>query len=300
MAGRARNGAGSLDERWQAEILEWSPSPTRGRTAKGAGTVHTDGELRSRYAFATELIDEAARLALDYFGRVGELEVRSKGVQDMATEADLAVEQLIRSRLEAAFPGDGFLGEETGQASVGASGLWVVDPIDGTQPFLSGLSSWCVSIAYVRDGTVVFGLVKNPVTDELFAGGQWFAATRNGDPIRPHPGRSVADGLTYLGASPRIGADRLVPVLDRLLRADGMFVRGGSGALGLCDVACGRLIGYVEPHINSWDCLGAVAVLTAAGCRVNDFLAAPGALLEGTRIVAAPPAVFDQLDAILG
>jgi myo-inositol-1(or 4)-monophosphatase len=262
--------------------------------------MHGEEDLRSRYAFAETLIDEAGRLALGYFGRAEELEVHSKGVQDMASEADVAVEQLIRSRLEAAFPEDGFVGEETGHTSVGASGLWVVDPIDGTQPFVNGLPYWCVSIAYVRDGAVAFGLVKDPVADELFAGGQWFAATRNGRPIRPHPGRSVADGLTYLGASSRIGPDRLVPVLDRLLRADGMFMRSGSGALGLCDVACGRLIGYVEPHINSWDCLGAVAVLNAAGCRVTDFLAAPDALLAGGRIVAAPPAVFDQLDAILG
>ncbi len=77
-----------------------------------------------------------------------------------------------------------------------------------------------------------------------------------------------------------------------------MFVRGGSGALGLCDVACGRLIGYVEPHINSWDCLGAVAVLEAAGCLVNDFLVGD-ALLKGNRIVAGPPAVYDQLLALL-
>lgn len=262
--------------------------------------MHADGDLRSRYAFAETLIDEAGRLALDYFGRVGELEVHSKGLQDMASEADVAVEQLIRSRLEAAFPEDGFLGEETGHRSVGASGIWVVDPIDGTQPFVSGLSSWCVSIAYVRDGAVAFGLVKSPVAGELFAGGQWFAATRNGAPIRPHPGQSVEDGLTFLGASSRVSPDRLVAVLDRLLRAGGMFGRNGSGALGLCDVACGRLVGYIEPHINSWDCLGAVAVLNAAGCRVTDFLAAPDALLAGGRIVAAPPAVFEQLDAILG
>ena len=68
--------------------------------------------------------------------------------------------------------------------------------------------------------------------------------------------------------------------------------------MGLCDVVCGRLIGYVEPHINSWDCLGAVAVLEAAGCVVNDFLAGD-ALLKGNRIVAGPPAVYDQLVALL-
>jgi myo-inositol-1(or 4)-monophosphatase len=68
--------------------------------------------------------------------------------------------------------------------------------------------------------------------------------------------------------------------------------------LGLCDVACGRLVGYVEPHINSWDCLGAIAVLHAAGCQVNDFLSGD-ALRKGNPIVAGPPAVYRELAALL-
>lgn len=255
--------------------------------------------LSRRLAVGEGLIQEAGRLALGYFKRFDTLAIHSKGVQDMASEADLAVEELIRRRLAEEFPNDGFLGEETGQTTLDNSeGIWVVDPIDGTQPFVSGIPTWCVSIAYVLDGAVQFGLVLNPAADELFAGGTWFPATRNGTLIRPHPGRRLTDGLTYLGASPRVRADQVVPVLDRLMRAGGMFVRGGSGALGLCDVACGRLLGYVEPHINSWDCLGAVAVLQAAGCSVNDFLAGD-ALIEGNRIVAGPPAVFDELCGLL-
>jgi myo-inositol-1(or 4)-monophosphatase len=237
---------------------------------------------------------------LDYFERVETLVVHSKGPQDMASEADLAVERLIRTRLADQFPDDAFLGEETGESGLDAAdGGWVVDPIDGTQPFVNGLRAWCVSIAYVHKGELLFGLVNNPAVGELFAGARWSPATRNGAPIQPQPATSLADGLTYLGASPRVSADQVVPVLDRLLRAGGMFVRGGSGALGLCDVACGRLIGYVEPHINSWDCLGAVAVLEAAGCRVSDFLVGD-ALLKGNQIVAGPPAVYDQLVALLG
>ena len=72
----------------------------------------------------------------------------------MASEADLETELLIRGRLDARFPEDGFLGEETGATEFGdGQGIWVVDPIDGTQPYVSGLPSWCVSIGFVRDGT---------------------------------------------------------------------------------------------------------------------------------------------------
>ena len=86
--------------------------------------------------------------------------------------------------------------------------------------------------------------------------------------------------------------------MSRLLHAGGMYYRNGSGAVGLCYVACGRLLGYVEPHINSWDCLGAVAVVEAAGGRVSDVLAGNG-LRSGNPIVAGPPAVFDALKTVL-
>ncbi len=109
----------------------------------------------------------------------------------------------------------------------------------------------------------------------------------------------MTEGLTYLGCSPRVTADQVVPVLDRLLRAGGMYVRNGSGALGLCDVACGRLLGFVEPHINSWDCLGAIGVLQAAGVQVSDYLSGD-ALLRGNPLVAGPAPVFAALTAILG
>ncbi len=253
----------------------------------------------TRLEFATQLIREAGTVALDYFGRLSTLTVNSKGVQDVVSEADVAVENHLKGRLADRFPTDAFLGEETGHADFpGSTGIWVVDPIDGTQPFVSGLATWCISMAYVRDGAVLLGLVLNPVADELFVGGNGVPATLNGDAMRPHPGTSLADGLTYLGYSPRVPREQVVPVLDRLLAAGGMFVRNGSGALGLCDVACGRLIGYVEAHINSWDCLGAVAVLHAAGARVSDFLAGDG-LLQGNPIVAGPPAVYDDLVAVL-
>src|SRR5512132_277454 len=226
-----------------------------------------------RFDFAKRLIIEAGDLALQYFASVNELAIMSKGAQDMVSEADIAVETFIRNQLTATYPGDGYLGEETGyEQSSDDSGIWVVDPIDGTQPFLSGLRTWCISLAYVQGNDLLFGMVNNPAAGELFTGGLGRIAELNGQPIAPRQAQSLVDGLTFLGCNPRLRPEQVVPVLDRLLRAGGMFVRNGSGALGLCDVACGRLIGYVEAHINSWDCLGGIAVCTSAGVRVSDYL----------------------------
>jgi myo-inositol-1(or 4)-monophosphatase len=255
---------------------------------------------QERFDFAKDLIIEAGDLALQYFGNLTGLSIMSKGARDMVSEADLAVENLIKERLLSHYPNDAYLGEETGHVSAGDdSGIWVVDPIDGTQPFLSGLRTWCISIAYVRSNEVQLGMVNNPAAAELFTGGMGRSAELNGRPIAPREVTSVVDGLTYVGCNPRLRPEQVVPVLDRLLRAGGMYFRSGSGALGLCDVACGRLIGYLEAHINSWDCLGAIGVCTSAGARVSDYLG-EGSVLGGGRIIAGSPGVFDQLVEVLG
>ena len=260
----------------------------------------TEAEIDARFAVAQTLVREAGALALRYFADIGALTIVSKGLQDMASQADTETEILIRDRLQQHFPQDAFFGEETGAAGLhGAAGIWVVDPIDGTQPFVSGLSTWCVSIAFVADGVTEIGCVFAPVSDEMFVARRGRDATLNGRPIRPHAGQSFRDGIVSVGYSPRVGPAQILPVLQRLLEGGGMFHRNGSGTLSLCYVGCGRLLGYVEPHINSWDCLAALLVITEAGGRTNDFLTGD-ALLRGNRVVAGPPAVFGALQALFG
>ncbi len=256
-------------------------------------------DLEPRLDFARELITAAGEVAMGYFERLATLTVTNKGVQDVVSEADVEVEKLIKARIAEAWPADAFLGEETGQSDFpGSTGIWVVDPIDGTQPFLSGLGTWCVSIAYVRDGQVQFGLVDAPAQRELFVGGRGIPATLNDVALALHPGTALTDGLTYLGCSARVTADEIVPVFDRLMRRRGMYVRNGSGALAICDVACGRLLGMIEPHINSWDCLGGIAVLEAAGGVTNDYLVGD-ALTNGNWLVASTPALYDAMHEVL-
>ena len=256
-------------------------------------------ELDARFELGGALVREAGALALGHFRQLDGLTIRSKGRQDLMSEADLEVERLIRRTIAERFPDDGFLGEETGRSEErSAGGTWVVDPVDGTQPFLTGASQWCVSIGYVEQGRVEMGFVFAPARDELFIGRRGGAATLNGTPITVSPATSIDDGVVEVGYSPRIGTDDILPVFERLLRRGGMFYRHGSGAIALCYVACGRMIGYIEPHINAWDCVGGLAVLEAAGGQANDFLAGD-ALRTGGPLVVGPPALHAELSEIL-
>ena len=257
------------------------------------------GPTRMRFEIARSVILDAGAFANEYFGRLGTLTVKSKGSHDLVSEADLNTELLIRNAFAKHFPEDAFFGEESGYTRVESGrGVWVVDPIDGTQPFLSGMPSWCISVAYVLDGKLEFGLVYNPPCNELFAGGKGFPATVNGRPIAAHPGKDLSAGLVSIGFSPRSPRSFLFSSLTKLLEQKGMFFRNGSGALCLAYVAAGRLLGHVEPHMHSWDCLGAIAIIEAAGGRVNEYLVG-NALLEGNRVVAGSPAVFEQLESLL-
>jgi myo-inositol-1(or 4)-monophosphatase len=234
-----------------------------------------DDLMQRRYDAGAALVVEAGALAGEYFRRFDTLTVTSKGVQDMASEADLAVELLIRKRLKEQFPaddflGDDFLGEETGRGDVqGAEGIWVVDPIDGTQPFISGMSSWAVSIAYVHDGVLELGFVAAPARGEVFTGRRGHPATLNGKPIHVSNASKLTDGIIAIGYSTRVHPDSFLPMFSQLLHQGAMSYREGSAALTLCSLACGRIIGYIELHLNSWDCLGAIAVIEGAGGQVS-------------------------------
>ena len=255
--------------------------------------------LNARYDFGLALIREAGEKALGYFDARDRLTVTNKGPQDLASEADLNTELLIRERLAKAFPQDAFLGEETEPTAYSeGQGIWVVDPIDGTQPFCLGLTSWCVSIGFMQNGAIQFGFVIAPARGELFAGGRSFPSTLNGKPIRVSAAASIRDGLTCTGYSPKSGPALFLPGFTRFLDAGGMFYREGSGALGLCYVAAGRLVGFFEPVIKSWDALGAIAVCEGAGASVSDFLSHDG-LFKGNSLIAAAPGAYSEIEAIV-
>lgn len=257
--------------------------------------------VSQRVTVATQVIREAADLALSFAAQRDALTIESKGPQDLVSRADREVEDLIRSRLMTAFPSDAFVGEETG-SSVGlrddVEGSWVVDPIDGTQPFLLGLPFWSISIAYVRDGRVEIGLVMNPSTGDLYAAQRGRGVTVNGVPTEVRDATSLDQGVVGVGCSMKTRPEDLALIMERLLRQQGMFLRIGSGALNLAYVAAGQLIGYVEMHINGWDCLAALCLCQEAGATCSDFISMHGIAGAGPLVVGAP-GIYSHLTKLL-
>ena len=255
-------------------------------------------DLAAHFDAAVAAARRGGAVALGHYRNLSALTIEQKGVQDHVSEADRETERVIKAQLAGLFPDDGFVGEETGADVEGDDGgVWVVDPIDGTQPFLLGLPTWCVSIAYVQDGRTQVGVIYNPVTDDLYAARRGAGAWLNDQPMHVREASSLDQGLTGMGCSPRTRPADLAHIAEALLSAGGMYHRTGSGALTLAYVAAGQLIGYVEMVINAWDCLAALLLVEEAGGRVCDFVGEFGVSGAG-RIVAGSPGVYDALEAL--
>jgi len=253
----------------------------------------------ARFEFAQALIREAGALAMGYFRNLETLAIEQKGVNDVASQADKETELLIRGKLAEAWPQDVFVGEETGAESPApGQGAWVVDPIDGTACFVKGMAGWSISIAFVRDREVELGLVLDPLHDELFAARRGHFVTLNGKPIRCGDDTDFTANLTGLGVSHRTPSDVVAGFLVRLLAAGGMILRNGSCALSMAYVACGRLNGYYEAHINSWDAYAGYLLVRQAGGWTNDFLT-PKTLLKGNVIAVSAPGLGTQMQALV-
>lgn len=254
-------------------------------------------DIDARFLAGSAAVRAAGRLARSHFENLGALAIESKGAQDHVSEADRAVERLIVEQLGAAFPDDRFLGEEGGGGA--HHSLWVIDPIDGTSNFVHGLAAWCVSLAYLRDGVPVIGLIYDPMADELFTAVQGRGAQCNGQPIRVSGCSAIDQAMVAVGFSYRRPVEPFAAAIGRMLSAHCEFRRFGSGALAMAHLAAGRFDGYWEQHTNSWDMAAGIVLVKEAGGWVSDFLAGEG-LLKGNTILACTPALRETLSELTG
>ena len=218
-------------------------------------------------------------------------------VVDVVTEADRAVEELVRRHLLEQRPDDAVLGEE-GEDRAGTTGIrWIVDPIDGTVNYLYGLPAYAVSIAAEVDGEVQAGVVLNVANGELFTatagGGAHLVTPGSPEPVPLTGSRPVSleQALVATGFGYRVGQRRAQgSVVAALLPLVRDIRRLGSCALDLCHVAEGSVDAYVEAGPQPWDHSAGGIVVREAGGRfgvLEGSLALPGWPSDNV-VVAAP------------
>jgi myo-inositol-1(or 4)-monophosphatase len=254
--------------------------------------------LERRLEAAIRIAEAAGALALRMRPPPGAAVATLKGAQDWLTEADGATEAFVSQALADSFPEDGFQGEETGSGRTGRL-RWVLDPIDGTANFARGAGRWCVSLGLIEARTPLIGVIRAPVLRETFAARQGNGATLNGAAIHAAATTDLARGMVECGWSLRRPTPRFLKLVADVMGQGASIRLGGSGALGLADVAAGRIDAYLELHINLWDVAASLAILAEAGATVSPFLAGHGRT-EGNPVLAAAPGVAEALAAAVG
>ena len=221
-------------------------------------------------------------------------QITMKGAIDPVTETDFQCQEIIIGMIRRAFPDHGFLAEERGGEDVGQPpsavpeithpGLawesdplptcrWIIDPLDGTVNFAHGFPMFCVSIACEADGVLEYGVIYDPLRDELFEARRGAGASLNGRPIRVSATARLDRALIATGFPYDIRArvPETLARLGRMLAHTQGVRRAGSAALDLGYVACGRLDGFYEENLKPWDTAAGLLMVSEAGGKITTF-----------------------------
>jgi myo-inositol-1(or 4)-monophosphatase len=244
---------------------------------------------------------KAARSLNRDFGEVEKLQVSLKGPANFVSAADRRSEEILREELLHARPGYGFLGEEDGRhEGADKTHNWIVDPLDGTTNFLHGIPHFAISIALEREGTLVAGLVYNPVSDELFVGERGKGAFLNDQRLRVAARSRLSDSAIACGL-PHLGRGDLVLFRKELTAVQDKVAalrRFGASALDLAYVAAGRFDAYWDRNLSSWDMAAGILLVREAGGYATDIDGRDAMLTDGT-IIAGNEALHRDLLKLL-
>jgi histidinol phosphatase-like enzyme (inositol monophosphatase family) len=252
-----------------------------------------------RLAHALAMSQEAGRLTLEYF-QTDSYTVERKSDNSPVTLADRRAEQLLRERISSVFPDDSIIGEEFGERQGNSEFTWVLDPIDGTKTFITGVPLYSQLIGILRGRESVAGVIAIPALDEcVFAArgeGAWWR--RRGMPPRracvSHR-RSLREGIFVTSQGDTFGQRGAAEAFARLQRAAYVTRTWGDG-YGYLLVATGRVEAMVDPVMNLWDAAAIQPVIEEAGGTFTNWQGQP--TIHDGEGVATNGAVREEVLAI--
>ncbi|SEJ32462.1 myo-inositol-1(or 4)-monophosphatase [Cyclobacterium xiamenense] len=226
--------------------------------------------------------------------------VEQKGFNDLVSYVDKGAEKIIVEGLAELLPQAGFITEEGTRSDDKQELTWIVDPLDGTTNFVHGIPTYAVSIALARGNEVLSGVVYEINLDECFAASLGSEATCNDQPIRVSTAADLGNSLVATGFPYDAGGktDQYLDLLAHFLKNTHGLRRLGSAAVDLCYVACGRVEGYLEYNLQSYDVAAGTLIVKQAGGQVTDFRGGENYLFGGQILASNGKVHQDLLDAI--
>ncbi|MFM8701191.1 MAG: histidinol-phosphatase [Hyphomicrobiales bacterium] len=238
-------------------------------------------------AFVDELATVSAAAIMPFFrSALASVDKSRGGVFDPVTEADRASETVMRKRIKEAFPEHGIVGEEFGTESPDAEFVWVLDPIDGTKAFISGLPVWGTLIGLTRNGAPAYGMMHQPFTKERFFGNCASATLRSplGErSLRVRPCTALAEA-TLSSTSPQMFKGGDLDAFHRVERSV-RLTRYGCDCYAYCMVAAGHMDLVIESSLKPYDVVALIPIIEGAGGVITTWQGGPAA--AGGSIIAA-------------
>ncbi len=247
-------------------------------------TIRVD--LTPYRTFLTELAHQSGDFIRPYFANPA-LAVEIKSDDSPVTAADKGAEQLLRSLIAKKFPSHGVIGEEFGQDRPDAEFVWVLDPIDGTKSFITGVPLWGTLIALLHHGQPVLGAIHQPILQQLMIGDN-STTTLNERPVRVRECARI-EHATLLTSDPYNPAKYQNGPAYEAFAQRARLVRTWGDCYGYLLLSAGFADIAVDPIMNLWDLAAVVPVVRGAGGVITDWLG--GDPMKGTSTVAAAPAL---------
>lgn len=254
---------------------------------------------RPAVTIAARAARSAGNIILRYMNRIDGLNIVEKQRMDFVSEVDKLAEAEIIKELRRAYPSHAILGEESGATGKGPL-VWVIDPLDGTHNYLRGIPHFSVSIALLDKGVPVYGVVFDPLRDELFTASKGDGAYLNDRRMRVSRREDLGGAMIATGF-PYRQREHLAAQLDMtraLLGQAEDIRRSGSAALDLAYTAAGRYDGYFEIGLKPWDMAAGVLLVHEAGGRYCDFAGRDGIPASGNLIAGNLNVAKAMVDAI--
>ena len=231
-------------------------------------------DLQSRLEFALSTTQEAAGLILQHF-RSQTLGVESKADDSPVTVADRGVETMIRDALAATFPEDGILGEEFDDVPARNGYRWILDPIDGTKPFIYGVPLFGTLVGIEFEGRMVAGVCRLPAMNEVVyaseGSGAWWQIGDAAPVAARASGETDLSQARLMFTEPthdiRCGRSEVLPDLLQRVR----LARGWGDCFGHIMVATGRADLAIDPEMSAWDIAALIPILKEAGASCTDW-----------------------------
>jgi len=246
------------------------------------------------------LVEQVGRYQLSRFRRLPAGGGEEKLAREYVSEVDLQSEQMLFDGLGKLLPEAGFFGEETGTR--GNDRLrWIIDPLDGTTNFLSGLEQFCVSVALEVDGRSELGVVLRPASAECFSAVRGQGLKRNGQDCRPALATDLEKALIGTGFPYRSRdlKESFFRCCEEVLYASRGIRRFGAAALDLSYVAAGFLQGFWESDLQPYDVAAALLFLEETGGLATNQFGIPYSPYRDRLLICGMPQVHDQLLTII-